>query len=216
MTRPLMPKATAAWLIDHTTLTFEQIAAFVGLHQLEVQKIADEESDGGIIGLDPVTNGQLTHDEIARCEKDPLASLTILETDLPAPLVKSKGARYTPIAKRADKPDAIAWLVKNQPAMSDAQISKLIGTTKQTIDAVRTRSHWNSANINPRHPVELGMCSRDELDQMIRKAREKAEHKAKRLAEKTPGEIQDVQVQDTAVQDFSSYKPEPGGQENPE
>ncbi len=186
MTRPLMPKATAAWLIDHTTLTFEQIAIFVGLHQLEVQKIADEENEGGIIGLDPVANGQLTRDEIARCEKDETAQLAILQTDLPAPLVKSKGARYTPIAKRADKPDAIAWLIKNQPMMSDAQISKLIGTTKQTIEAVRTRSHWNSANINPRHPVELGMCSRDELDQMIKKAREKAERQAKRLAQEAP------------------------------
>ena len=196
MTRPLMPKATAAWLIDHTTLTFEQIAAFVGLHPLEVQKIADEESDGGIIGLDPVANGQLTHDEIARCEGDESARLTILQTDLPAPLVKSKGARYTPIAKRADKPDAIAWLIKNQPAMSDAQISDLIGTTKQTIEAVRTRSHWNSANINPRHPVELGMCSRDELDQMIKKAREKAERRAKRVAQQVPEQLQDSATAD--------------------
>lgn len=170
MTQPLMPKATAVWLIDNTALTFQQIAAFCGLHELEVQGIADGEVGVGMIGLDPIANHQLDTDEIKRCEADPSARLTPMQSGVPIPQARSKGPRYTPIAKRQDKPDAILWLLRNTPELSDAQIGKLIGTTKPTISAVRERSHWNSANIRARHPVALGMCTQFELDQALEKA----------------------------------------------
>ena len=157
MVQPLMPKATAVWLVENTGLTFEQIAEFCGLHALEVQAIADGEVAAQMQGLDPVANGQITADEIKRCEADPTAHLQLSEQAQPVPLVKHKGPRYTPISKRQDKPDAIAWLLKNHPELSDGQISKLVGTTKPTIAAVRDRTHWNSPNIKPRHPVALGL-----------------------------------------------------------
>jgi hypothetical protein len=164
-----MPKATAVWLVENTSLTFDQIAAFCGLHPLEVQAIADGEVATGMQGLDPIANGQLTQAEIDRCQKDPEARLVMQVSDLPAAGAKQSGGRYTPIAKRQDKPDAIAWLVKNYPELSDAQISKLLGTTKPTIAAVRDRTHWNTPNIKPRNPVTLGLCSPAELDAAIAK-----------------------------------------------
>lgn len=164
MTLPLMPKATAVWLVENTALSFEQIAEFCGMHPLEVQGIADGEVSGGIRGLDPLANGQLTSDEIKRCESDPSAKLQISGTAKQYISGKSKGARYTPVARRQDKPDAIAWLIKHFPAMTDAQIVKLVGTTKTTIEAVRTKSHWNSGNIKPRDPVLLGLCTQTHLD----------------------------------------------------
>ena len=164
MTLPLMPKATAVWLVENTALSFEQIAEFCGMHPLEIQGIADGEVSGGIRGLDPLANGQLTSDEIKRCENDPSAKLQIAGTAKQYISGKSKGARYTPVARRQDKPDAIAWLIKHFPAMTDAQIVKLIGTTKNTIEAVRTKSHWNSGNIKPRDPVLLGLCTQTHLD----------------------------------------------------
>ena len=167
MALPLMPKATAVWLVENTGLTFEQIAEFCGLHALEVQAIADGEVAQGIQGLDPVASGQLTHDEIERVQADPNARLKLSPQAIPPQFVKHKGPRYTPIAKRQDKPDAIAWLVKNYPELSDAQISKLLGTTKPTIAAVRDRTHWNSPNIKPRHPVELGLCTFAELEEAV-------------------------------------------------
>jgi uncharacterized protein len=167
MTSPLMPKATAVWLIDKTALTFEQIADFVAMHPLEVQAIADGEVAQGIIGYDPVTNGQLTQAEITRCEGDPEARLEQLASTLPVPKARSRGARYTPVAKRNDRPDAIAWVLRNHPNLSDAQVSKLLGTTKETIGKVRDRSHWNSANIKPRDPVILGLCQQSELNAML-------------------------------------------------
>lgn len=176
---PLMPKATAAWLVDNTTLDFEQIAAFCGLHPLEVQAIADDEA-GKITPLSPITTGQLTKEEIERCETTPSARLQLLESGLPEPVARPKGARYTPVSKRQDKPDAIAWILKNYPEVTDAQIGRLIGTTKQTITAVRERSHWNAQNIRPRNPVELGMCSMDELENAIVDARAKLERTKKR------------------------------------
>jgi hypothetical protein len=154
-----MPKATAVWLVENTALTFEQIADFCGLHVLEVQAIADGEVASGIIGLDPVANSQLSQDEIDRCSADPKARLKLTRPDIPLPSARPKGPRYTPISKRNDRPDAIAWLLKHHPELSDAQIAKLVGTTKTTINAVRDRSHWNASNIKPRHPIELGMCS---------------------------------------------------------
>ncbi|PWC45717.1 cell cycle transcriptional regulator TrcR [Azospirillum sp. TSO22-1] len=167
MALPLMPKATAVWLVENTALSFEQIAAFCGLHHLEVQAIADGEVAVGMVGLDPIANGQLTKTEIERCEKNPDLRLKLLVPDLPAPVARSKGPRYTPITKRGDKPDAIAWVIKHHPELSDAQISRLIGTTKPTIAAVRERSHWNAANIKPRSPVLLGLCTQRELEEAL-------------------------------------------------
>lgn len=170
MTLPLMPKATAVWLVENTGLTFEQIAEFCGLHALEVQAIADGEVAAQMQGLDPVANGQISADEIKRCEQDPAARLKLAEQAQPTPLVKHKGPRYTPISKRQDKPDAIAWLLKNHPELSDGQISKLVGTTKPTIAAVRDRTHWNSPNIKPRHPVAIGLTNLPELEAAVARA----------------------------------------------
>jgi hypothetical protein len=167
---PLMPKATAVWLVESTGLSFEQIAEFCGLHALEVQAIADGEVAAQMQGLDPVANGQLTTEEIKRCEADPTARLQLSDQAQPVPMVKHKGPRYTPISKRQDKPDAIAWLLKNHPELSDGQISKLVGTTKPTIAAVRDRTHWNSTNIKPRHPVALGLCTLPELEEAVNRA----------------------------------------------
>ena len=165
---PLMPKATAVWLVEHTALSFEQIAEFCGMHELEVQAIADGEVAIGIIGLDPTAHGQLTADEIKRCEDDQSAHLKLAKSpDLPQTRVKQKGARYTPVSKRQDRPDAIAWIVKHHPDLSDAQMCKLIGTTKNTIDAVRDRTHWNTAGIKPRNPVTLGLCSEADLEKAV-------------------------------------------------
>ncbi|EWY38197.1 hypothetical protein N825_14925 [Skermanella stibiiresistens SB22] len=167
MPLPLMPKATAVWLVENTSLTFEQIAAFCGLHSLEIKAIADGEVAVGMVGLDPIANGQLSKEEIERAEKDEDARLRLLIQDLPQPVARSKGPRYTPVTKRGDKPDAIAWLVKQYPDLSDAQVSRLIGTTKPTIAAVRDRTHWNSTNIKPRSPVLLGLCTQRELEEAI-------------------------------------------------
>ena len=167
--QPLMPKATAVWLLDNTTLTFGQIAKFCSLHELEVQAIADGEVATGMVGTDPVLGGLLTREELARCEGDSKAELTALESTLPEPARRTKGPRYTPVAKRGDKPDAIAWLIKNIPDLSDVQIGKLIGTTKPTINAVRNRTHENAANIKPRSPVALEFCTQMELDTLLAK-----------------------------------------------
>ena len=177
MTQPLMPKATAVWLVENTTLSFQQIADFCGLHPLEVQGIADGEVAIGIVGLDPSVNGQLTKEEILRCEGDPAARLEMAKHDIPLPAPRTKGPRYTPVSKRQDKPDAVAWLVRHHPELTDAQISKLIGTTKQTIAAVRDRTHWNSPNLRPRDPVLLGLCSQNDLNNAVLRAR-KAQEKA--------------------------------------
>ena len=173
MALPLMPKATAVWLVENTALTFEQIAKFCGLHSLEIQAIADGEVALGMVGLDPVANGQLTLAEIRRCETDPDAALRLLEQNLPQPVVRAKGPRYTPVTKRGDKPDAIAWLLKFHPDLSDAQICQLIGTTKNTIIAVRDRTHWNTTNIKPRSPLQLGLCSLREMEEALSRARKR-------------------------------------------
>ena len=172
MPLPLMPKATAVWLIEKTALTFEQIADFCGVHPLEVQAIADGEVAQGIVGYDPVANNQVTLEEIRRCEADPAARLKLLPVSNPVPR-RARGARYTPVAKRNDRPDAIAFLLRNFPQLTDAQISKLLGTTKETIHKVRDRAHWNSANIKPRDPVILGLCSQTDLHAMVTQANER-------------------------------------------
>lgn len=163
---PLMPKATAVWLIDNTALSFKQIAEFCGLHELEVEGIADGDVAGGIKGKDPVIAGQLTKEEIARCEKDDKASLQINKSVADSMIVKKK-AKYTPMARRQDKPDAIYWFVRNYPDIEDKKIIKLIGTTKNTISAIRDKSHWNMQNIRPRDPVLLGLCTQIELDKVV-------------------------------------------------
>lgn len=167
---PLMPKATAVWLVDHTALSFEQIADFCHLHKLEVKGIADGDVARGIMGQDPTKNGQLTEEEIKRCEADGEASLELAVSDMPELSRRTKGPRYTPVARRQEKPDAIAWLVKTYPHLSDAQIIKLVGTTKNTIGAIRERTHWNMANLQPRDPVLLGICKQADLDAALVKA----------------------------------------------
>lgn len=175
MTLPLMPKATAVWLIENTTLTFDQVGDICGMHALEVQGIADGEVAVGIIGQDPTGNGQLTWDEIRRCEADPKARLKLAATARQYVSTKIKGSRYTPVARRQDKPDAISWFLKTHPYIPDSQIVKLIGTTKNTIAAVRDRSHWNSSNIKPKDPVLLGLCTQTNLDKAIAKYRPKGQ-----------------------------------------
>jgi uncharacterized protein len=172
MSLPLMPKATAVWLIDKTALTFTQIAEFCGMHPLEVQAIADGEVAQGIVGYDPVANGQVTAEDIARCEKDPEARLTLLAPTAYTPK-RLRGARYTPVAKRNDRPDAIAFLLRTYPQLTESQIVKLLGTTKETIQKVRDRQHWNSANIKPRDPVILGLCSQTDLNAMVQAANDR-------------------------------------------
>ena len=180
MSLPLMPKATAVWLIDKTALTFTQIADFCGMHPLEVQAIADGEVAQGIVGYDPVANFQVTAAEIARCEKDGEARLKLLAPANPPPK-KGRGARYTPVAKRNDRPDAIAFLLRNFPQLSEAQVIKLLGTTKDTIQKVRERSHWNSTNIKPRDPVILGLCSQTDLNGMVTAANDRLIREGKQV-----------------------------------
>lgn len=171
---PLMPKATAVWLVDNTTLTFEQVAAFTGMHILEINGIADGDVAQGIKGIDPVLTGQITREELKRCEENPLARLRLMKkASMLAPESKRKGPRYTPLSKRQDRPAAIAWLVKYHPELADSQIMKLVGTTKTTIASVRDKSHWNTPNIRPVDPVALGLCKQTELDDSVRKAAEK-------------------------------------------
>ena len=169
-TMPLMPKATAVWLVDNTALTFDQIADFCGLHPLEVSAIADGEAAQGIRGMDPTANGQLTREEITRGEGDAGHRLKLADPKVRIPASKRKGPRYTPVTKRHDRPNAILWMVRNHPELTDGQIGKLLGTTKATIQQVRDRSHWNSANLTPMDPVALGLCSQIDLDAAVRKA----------------------------------------------
>lgn len=174
MVHPLMPKATAVWLVDNTTLTFDQVSEFCGLHALEVQAIADGEVATGMQGLDPIIGGELTRDEIARCEADTGATMQISVSSSVPPAKPRKGARYTPVSKRQDRPNAISWLVKNYPELSNPQVCKLIGTTKPTITAIRERTHWNSSNIKPMNPVGLGLCTGNDLEKAVAIARAKS------------------------------------------
>lgn len=175
-----MPKATAVWLVKNTSLTFNQIANFCGLHILEVQGIADGEVAKGIKGVDPVTYGQITLEEITRCEDDPNATITLSSSAIK--LMKeqelnNKKAKYIPVARRQDKPSAIAWILKNCPELTDAQISKLIGTTKNTINLIRTKTHWNYNNLRVKDPVLLGLCTQADLNYVAELAKQKAKAK---------------------------------------
>ncbi len=165
---PLMPHATATWLVDNTALAFEQIAEFCGIHILEVQAMADDLASSKYTGRDPVHAGELTLAEIEKGQNDPSYSLKMQKA--PVAVSRTKGPRYTPVSKRQDKPDGIAWILRNHPEVSDAQISKLIGTTRNTISAIRERSHWNIQNIQAKDPVTLGLCSQRELDAVVAKA----------------------------------------------
>jgi hypothetical protein len=168
MAQPLMPHATASWLVDSTALTFQQIAEFCGLHILEVQAIADDTAATKLTGRDPLRSGELTQEEIERGQNDPTYKLQMHRQ--PDQAVRTRGPRYTPVSKRQDKPDGVAWLIRNHPELSDGQIGKLIGTTRTTIQAIRERSHWNIANIQPKDPVTLGLTSQRELDAAVAKA----------------------------------------------
>ena len=170
--KPLMPHATATWLVDNTGLSFEQIAEFCGLHILEVQAMADDLAGSKYTGRDPVHAGELNQDEIAKGEED--SSYSLVMQRAPVAVSRTRGPRYTPVSKRQDKPDGIAWLLRNHPEVSDAQIGKLIGTTRNTIGAIRDRTHWNIQNIQPKDPVTLGLCSQRELDAVVAKAAKKA------------------------------------------
>ena len=191
MALPLMPKATAVWLIEKTALTFTQIAEFCGMHPLEVQAIADGEVAQGIVGYDPVVNGQLSPQEVRRCEADPNARLQMLPSSLPQPK-RSRGGRYTPVAKRNDRPDAIAFLLRTYPQLTEMQVAKLLGTTKETIQKVRERSHWNSANIKPRDPVILGLCSQTDLNAAVAAANERLEREGQTVPPPPPPEADEA------------------------
>jgi len=179
-----MPHATASWLVDTTALTFEQIAEFCGLHILEVQAMADDLAGSKYTGRDPVHSGELSQAEIERGQANPEYRLKMQRA--PLSISRTKGPRYTPVSKRQDKPDGIAWILRHHSEISDAQIGKLIGTTRNTIAAIRDRSHWNISNINPKDPVTLGLCSQRELDALVAKA-----------AKRTPAE--DAEINDTRL-----------------
>ncbi len=193
MTEILMPKATAVWLIDNTSLTFGQIADFCGLHPLEIKGIADGDVAQGVRGLDPISGSQLTRDEIKKAEGDSeYRMVAVVPKHADKMTQRRKSPRYTPVSRRQNRPDAIAWVVRNHPEVSDAQISKLIGTTKPTITAVRDRSHWNASQIKPVDPVSVGLCSQIDLDAVVQKAAEK-----KRKADEKAGIVYDEVETDT-------------------
>lgn len=202
--KPLMPKATAVWLVENTSLSFDQIAEFCGMHLLEVKGIADGDVAQGIKGLDPISSGQLSREEIARAEEDPNHRLKLSERKVDVPVVKSKkGPRYTPVSRRHDRPNAVLWLLRNHGELKDSQIIRLVGTTKPTIQQIRDRTHWNSANLVPQDPVTLGLCTQIDLDNEVKKA-------AKRV-EPTEGEAEEgttllPTAETTAVTD---YAPQP-------
>jgi len=184
MNLPLMPKATAIWLVENTSLSFKQIANFCGMHELEIKGIADGEVGAGIKGLNPITNKQLTKEEIERCSNDTETDLQIIVNEVSTKTEQSKKKKkYTPLSKRQDRPDAVYWLIRNHPELKDSQVARLVGSTKSTIDAIRNRTHWNMANIRPQDPIGLGLCRQIELDEAIAKA-ERSLKRAEKKKEK--------------------------------
>jgi len=184
--KPLMPIATAVWLIDNTALTFDQIADFCGLHPLQVKGIADGDVSGGVRGINPITTHQLARDEIEKAQADEDYRLILSKPKTLTTEPKKRAPRYTPVSKRQNRPDAIAWMVRNHPEVSDAQISRLLGTTKSTIVAVRDRTHWNSTNLQPQDPVGFGLCTQLDLDEVVRKAAAKRAKMAPPVEEEGP------------------------------
>lgn len=223
--RPLMPKATAVWLVENTGLSFDQIAEFCGLHPLEVKGIADGDVAQGIKGMDPVTSSQLTREEIARAEKDPAHRLVLAESkvELPAQAQTRKGPRYTPVSRRHDRPNAVLWLLRNHAELKDSQIMRLVGTTKPTIGQIRDRTHWNSPQLTPQDPVTLGLCSQLDLDAEVKKAARRLERERKEAskdrekagtllsAEETTGSAGEEPAAATAT--IVAPKPSPAEQE---
>lgn len=210
----LMPKATAVWLIDNTTLSFIQIAEFTGLSEIEIEALADGDIGKGLVGRNPIDNKELTQEELDRVQADPAASLVISKSALPPVKSRAKGPRYTPVSKRGDKPDAIAFTLKHNPEISDAQIVKLVGTTKPTINAVRDRTHANTPNLKPRHPAELGLCTWAEYEKAVEKGlkaqgKDPEEVKAQRLAEQqaelSQSNEEDIAQGGTGGFDFSNF-----------
>lgn len=216
----LMPEATAVWLIENTSLTFGQIAEFTSLTQIEVEAYADGDIGRGLVGRNPIENHELTQEELDRCQADPNASLVLMKSSLPPVKSRAKGPRYTPVSKRGDKPDAIAYIIKHNPEISDAQITKLVGTTKPTINSVRERTHPNTPNLRPRHPAELGLCTWQEYDKAVEKGlkaqgKDPEEVKAQRLAEQQASLQQDETSNSesgTGGFDFSNFLGDDSGQ----
>ena len=187
---PLMPKATAVWLVENTSLTFDQIAEFCKLHPLEVKGIADGEVATGIKGYDPISTGQLTREEIGAAEQDPHYRLRLATSKTRTPeLKKPRGARYTPLSRRQDRPNAVLWLLRNHPELKDAQIMRLVGTTKHTLQSIRERTHWNSGNLQPLDPVTLGLCSQIDLDFEVNRAAKDRPKEEERGQTLVPAEI---------------------------
>lgn len=203
-TAPLMPHATASWLVDNTALSFEQIAEFCGLHILEVQAMADDLASSKYTGRDPIHSGELTHEEIERGQAD--AEYRLKMQRAPVSVSRTKGPRYTPVSKRQDKPDGIAWLLRNHPEITDAQIGKLIGTTRTTISAIRDRTHWNIQNIQPKDPVTLGLCSQRELDAIVAKAAKKAGISEEAPAEATSGDDREALIEELRAEREAAAK----------
>lgn len=204
---PLMPKATAVWLVDNTSLTFAQIAEFCKLHELEVKAIADGDAASGMRGVDPVNMGQLTREEITRAEKDPKARLKLAESKVRvAEKPRRKGPRYTPLSRRQDRPNAILWLLRYHPELKDAQVMRLVGTTKNTIESIRERTHWNAAHLTPMDPVTLGLCSQIDLDFEVSRA-------AKSLPPRPEGEDEGAQTLLSAEITTAQSVNQPGEQE---
>lgn len=210
MAYPLMPKATAAWLVDNTALTFNQIAEFCGLHPLEIQALADGDVNAGIMGTNPILNGELTAEEIARCEKNTTTKLKLVKTDLPKPRARSKGPRYTPVTKRAEKPNAVAYLIKRYPELADVQVAKLVGSTKPTVESIRNRTHVLMSTLKPADPISLGLCTSDELEKAVRRAQRRIERENKAAGITTKPVVaedfaaNDVQANDAPVLDASA------------
>jgi hypothetical protein len=217
---PLMPKATAIWLVENTSLTFDQIAAFCKLHPLEVKGIADGEVGAGIRGHDSITSGQLTREEIAKGEADPDYELKLAISKVRLPEAKPRrGARYTPLSRRQDRPNAILWLIRNHPELKDAQIMRLAGTTKSTLQAIRDRTHWNSAQLQPLDPVTLGLCSQIDLDfEVARAAKERPHQVEDRGQTLVPAEVTTRREPPRATQAevFGTAAPAPATQPEPD
>jgi uncharacterized protein len=213
---PLMPKATAVWLVENTSLSFDQIADFCKLHPLEVKGIADGEVAAGIKGHDPITSGQLTREEIAAGEKDPAHHLQLAHSKVRLPEIKrARGPRYTPLSRRQDRPNAILWLLRNHPELKDAQIMRLVGTTKTTLQAIRNRTHWNSAALTPMDPVTLGLCSQMDLDfEVNRAAKERPPVEEDRKQTLVPAEITTApRTESERDADVFAHTPAPAPQE---
>jgi len=212
--KPLMPKATAVWLVDNTSLTFEQIADFCGLHELEVKGIADGQVAQGIKGMDPISSGQLTRDEIARAQDDPGYRMKLAKSKVQVPEIKTKRRpKYTPVSRRHDRPNAIYWLLRNHPELRDAQIMRLVGTTKPTIQSIRERTHWNMSNLQPQDPVTLGLCKQIDLDAEVQKAAKRVE--TEKSPASAPGSPESTlkPVEETPAQDRRPAFETPGNEE---